>query len=104
MAAQRTAGVSIGQAITWVVFLSLLFWPRLFIIGFALFDNQFETAYDHWIVPAVGFLILPWTTVAYALMWGAGNHEVYGIEWAVVGVAFLIDLIPYASIRPGITP
>jgi hypothetical protein len=39
--------------------------------------------------------VLPWTTLAYAGMWAAGADEVYGFEWFVVGLAFVVDLGSY---------
>ena len=47
-------------------------------------------------VPLLGFFLLPWTTLAYAVMWAAGGDRVYGLEWFIVGQAFLIDLSSYA--------
>ncbi len=43
-------------------------------------------------MPVLGFFLLPWTTLAYALMWGSGANGVHGFEWFIVGLAFLFDL------------
>ena len=51
-----------------------------------------ERAYDDWIVPVLGFFLVPWTTLAYAVMWSAGPRGVEGFEWFIVAVAFLFDL------------
>ena len=52
-----------------------------------------ERAYDGWLVPVLGFLLLPWTMLAYAWMYDAGpGLEVEGFEWILVGLAVLIDL------------
>ena len=51
-----------------------------------------ERAFDSWIVPLLGFFLLPWTTLAYTLMWSVGTNQVRGFEWFIVGVAFLFDL------------
>ena len=45
-----------------------------------------------WIVPLLGFFILPWTTFAYAVMYVSGANEVSGFEWFIVAFAFFIDL------------
>jgi hypothetical protein len=42
-------------------------------------------------VPFLGFFLLPWTTLAYAVMWSSSNG-VRGFEWFIVVLAFLIDL------------
>ena len=49
-------------------------------------------AYSSWIIPAVGFVVLPWTTVLYAWMWAISSDTVTGWEWLPVAVAFLLDL------------
>jgi hypothetical protein len=45
----------------------------------------------------VGFVILPWTTVSYAFMWGVSSDRVSGVEWIVVGAAFIVDLLTWAG-------
>ena len=65
--------------------------PRLAVIITWLFSNVMERAYDGFIVPILLFLFLPWTMLAYAWMYDSGR-DVVGIEWFLVGLAFLIDL------------
>ena len=66
--------------------------PRLALVVMALFSNILSRAFDSWVLPLIGFFLLPWTTLAYAVMWDVGTHAVTGFEWFVVGVAFLADL------------
>jgi hypothetical protein len=47
-------------------------------------------------VPLLGFFLLPWTTLAYAVMWSSSDR-VSGFEWFIVVLAFVIDLGAYAS-------
>jgi hypothetical protein len=56
-----------------------------------LFSDLLSRAFDSWIVPLLGFLLLPWTTLAYAAMWSSSDG-VNGFEWFIVVLAFLIDL------------
>jgi hypothetical protein len=71
--------------------------PRLAIIVVALFSDILSRAFDSWFLPLIGFFILPWTTLAYAIMWDVGTHRVFGFEWFVVVLAFLADLGSYAG-------
>jgi hypothetical protein len=71
--------------------------PRLAIICIWLFSDILGRAYDSWFLPVLGFFILPWATLAYAVMWDVGSHRVSGFEWFVVVLAFLADLGSYAS-------
>ena len=73
--------------------------PRLAIIALWLFSSLLDRAYDGLLVPLLGFFLLPWTTLAYAVMWDAGTNGVNGIEWAFVILAFVIDLGSYGSGR-----
>jgi hypothetical protein len=71
--------------------------PRLAIFCLWIFSDILGRAYDSWFLPVLGFFILPWTTLAYAVMWDVGSHRVSGFEWFVVVLAFLADLGSYAS-------
>ena len=70
--------------------------PRLALIAMALFSDILSRAFDSWVLPLLGFFLLPWTTLAYAVMW-ASSDRVYGFEWFIVILAFAIDMGSYAS-------
>jgi hypothetical protein len=78
-----------------LVLLFALISPRLALFALFLFSDLLSRAFDSWIVPFVGFFLLPWTTLAYAVMW-ASSDKVSGFEWFIVALAFLIDLGAYA--------
>ena len=52
--------------------------PRLAIFVLWIFSDVLERAYDEWIVPVLGFVLLPWTTLAYAAFWSWGSNGVEG--------------------------
>jgi hypothetical protein len=81
-----------------VVLLALIS-PRLALFFVWIFSGILSRAFDSWIVPLIGFFVLPWTTLAYAGMWSAGTNEVRGFEWFIVGIAFVADALSYASSR-----
>lgn len=60
-----------------------------------LFTDLLSRAFDSWLVPLLGFFLLPWTTLAYAAMWSSSDR-VHGFEWFIVVLAFVIDLGAYA--------
>ena len=72
--------------------------PRLVLFLLWIFGDLLSRAFNSWIIPLLGFFLLPWTTLAYAAFWdwGAGHHVV-GFEWFFVALAFFIDLSSYAS-------
>ena len=69
--------------------------PRLALIVAALFSDILSRAYDSFIIPLLGFFLLPWTTLVYALAWDADTHHLTVVEWLLVAVAFLFDLGSY---------
>ena len=62
-----------------------------------LFSDMLSRAFDDWIVPFLGFFLLPWTTLGYAVMWNVGTHGVNDFEWFIVVLAFFFDLGSYAE-------
>jgi hypothetical protein len=79
-----------------VALLSLIS-PRLALFAIFLFSDLLSRAYDSWVVPLLGFFLLPWTTLAYAVMWSVGTNKVSGLEWFIVILAFFVDLSSYAQ-------
>jgi hypothetical protein len=73
--------------------------PRLALFFVAIFSDILSRAYDSWLLPLIGFFLLPWTTLAYAVMWDTGTRDVNGFEWFIVVLAFLADLASYAGGR-----
>src|SRR5215211_6721847 len=95
----RQLEMTVGRGFRWMLFLSSLFWPRAAIIAFWIFGSQLGRAFDGWIIPTVGFFVLPWTTMTYALMWGVDSNGVLGWEWLVVAFALLLDVWTWAGGR-----
>jgi hypothetical protein len=73
---------------------------RLVLFLLWIFSNVLSRAFDSWIIPLLGFFLLPWTTLTYAAFWdwGSGNH-VTGFEWFFLALAFVIDLGSYGQGR-----
>lgn len=82
-----------GCLVVLLAFLS----PRLALFAIFLFSDLLSRAFDSWFVPLLGFFLLPWTALAYAVMWSTSTNQVAGFEWFIVILAFLVDLGSYAS-------
>ena len=71
--------------------------PRLALFVMLLFTDLLSRAFDSWVIPFLGFFLLPWTTLAYAAMWSIGSDGVTGFEWFIVILAFVVDLGSWAG-------
>ena len=71
--------------------LSLLFLgPRAAILVYWLgWPARWEVAFSSFVVPLVGFLFLPWTTLMYLLVAPSG---VDGFDYLFIGLALLLDV------------
>jgi hypothetical protein len=74
------------------VLLLLFIGPRLAMIAIAMFSDYLGRAFgDALLWPLLGWIFLPWTTLAYA--WAINTSgQVAGLQMVVVIVAVLVDL------------
>jgi hypothetical protein len=75
-----------------------LFAPRFVIVMLWLFTDYMSRAYTHWLLPTLGFFLLPTTTIAYAIAKNAfsdarGGIEAGGIVVIILGVVIDVGLI-----------
>lgn len=77
--------------ITVLIFLG----PRFGILIWWLLDMaRWERAFSSFIWPLLGFIFLPWTTLAYVLVFPGG---VTGFDWIWLILGILIDLGAYSG-------
>ncbi|MCB0857141.1 MAG: hypothetical protein KDB57_03365 [Solirubrobacterales bacterium] len=71
--------------------------PRLALFVILLFSGWIGEALDGWIVPVLGFFFLPWTLLAYVVMYQVSPLGVNGFDWFIVGFAFVVDIATYVK-------
>ncbi len=72
--------------------------PRLVLFLLWIFSDVLSRAFHSWIVPLLGFFLLPWTTLAYTAFWDWGpGHHVTGFEWFFVVLAFFVDVVSHGG-------
>jgi hypothetical protein len=65
--------------------------PRLVLLLLWIFTNYITSVYHNFLLPLLGLIFLPLTTLAYA--WSVHTYNgVQGIGVVVVLIAFLIDI------------
>ena len=70
--------------------------PRLALFLVWLLTPLLSRAFDTFLIPFLGFLFLPMTTLMYTLVYSPGNG-VSGLGLLLVLVGFLIDLGSYGG-------
>jgi hypothetical protein len=73
-----------------LVILALVLSPRFVMFFWWLFDMaRWSATFDVFIVPLLGFVLLPWTTIMYVLVAPQGAT---GIDWVWMALAVVADL------------
>jgi hypothetical protein len=79
-----------------LVILSLL-GPRIAFLFTWIATNKVTVAFhDGWVVPLLGVIFLPWTTLLYTLAY-APVGGVSGAGWFLVGLGVLADIAGYVA-------
>jgi hypothetical protein len=69
--------------------------PRFGIIVWGLAQPaRWELAFDTFVWPMLGFILLPWTTLMYVTVAPTG---VNGLDWLWIGIAVLMDIATYSG-------
>ncbi len=79
-----------------LMFLTTLFFgPRAAaVIWWLINPDRFSDAFSHWIIPVLGILILPWTTLTYVIVYSSFNG-VAGFEWLFLALGLFADISSY---------
>ncbi|MCP4356796.1 MAG: hypothetical protein GY796_02105 [Chloroflexi bacterium] len=79
--------------VTILVFLG----PRMAIIGWYLMNPvRMNAAMGSFMLSCLGFLFLPWTMLAYLVVW-MPELGVTGFGWIIVLLGFIIDIGSYSG-------
>ena len=79
-------------------FAALFAWisPRLAIFMVWIFSDRMAEAFNSFWIATIGFVLLPWTTLAWAVCY-AVPKGVGGFGYVVVAFALLVDIGSYTS-------
>lgn len=72
--------------------------PRIGVIFLWLFTDRMTIAFQSGWVAIIGWVFLPWTTLAWAICY-TPFFGVQGFGWFIVGLGFVLDIMSYASSR-----
>lgn len=79
-----------------VVTVLILMFPRVVLVVMWLFSNYLDRAYHGLVIPLLGFIFLPITTIVYA--WMVNSHmPIEGVNLIILIVAVLLDAGSHGS-------
>jgi hypothetical protein len=85
------------QSMCCLLLLLALVGPRLVLVLLWLFTDYLSRAFDNFVWPLLGFVILPWTTIAYAF----AQNELGGLSGPGIIVLLLGLLVDVGAIGGG---
>lgn len=71
--------------------------PRFALFLMWLFSDRLSLAFDSFIQGFLGFLVLPFTTLFYALCYSVLDGGVTGFGWILVAFGLFLDISSYVS-------
>jgi hypothetical protein len=74
-----------------LIAIAVLAFPRVVLAAMFLFSNYLESAYHGVLVPLLGFIFLPLTTIVYAWLVNT-NTPLTGVYVFILVVAVILDL------------
>ncbi|MET1232919.1 MAG: hypothetical protein ABWY52_08740 [Candidatus Limnocylindrales bacterium] len=74
------------------------FAPRLLLIFLWIArPNLVGQAFETFLIPLLGFIFLPFTTLMWLLLWAGSGGDVSGFDWVWIGIAVVLDLGHWAG-------
>jgi uncharacterized oligopeptide transporter (OPT) family protein len=74
-----------------ILVLLVLLFPRVILVLMWLFSNMLDRAYHGLVIPLLGFIFLPITTIVYAWL-VANNLPIQGFNLLLIIIAVLLDV------------
>ena len=75
---------------------AIAFAPRVMLILAWIFSDRWDRVWDGWILPLLGIIFLPFTTIMYMLVWTPNGIE--GWDWMWIGLGVLLDIVKWQQI------
>jgi hypothetical protein len=70
--------------------------PRLVLILAWIFSDRWNVVWGNWVVPLLGIIFAPYTTIMYLLIWSPTG--ISGFDWLWLALGVLLDVMKWAQI------
>lgn len=71
--------------------------PRLVLILAWIFGSRWDRVWDgNWILPILGIIALPYTTIMYMLTWSPGG--ISGFDWVWLALGVMLDIMKWGQL------
>jgi hypothetical protein len=71
--------------------------PRIALVAWWIFGDKVDLAFDSWVWPLLGILVLPWTTLAYVIAWQPIVGVDGGWDYLLIVLGVIADIATYSS-------
>jgi len=73
------------------------FFPRIALLLMWIFTNYVDRAFSGFLLPLLGLIFLPLTTIMFCLVYSPAAGGVVGANWIWVALGLLLDIMSYSS-------
>ena len=73
------------------------FFPRMALLLMWIFTSYVDRAFTGILLPLVGLIFLPFTTIMFCLVYSPAAGGVVGANWIWVFLGLLLDIMSYTS-------
>ena len=73
------------------------FFPRIALLLMWIFTSYVDRAFSGLLLPLVGLIFLPFTTIMFCLVYSPAAGGVVGANWIWVFLGLLLDISSYAG-------
>ena len=80
-----------------LLLVTAMFAPRLVLLFMWIVGPRVSAAFDTWIVPLLGLIFMPYTTIIYVLVWSSGTG-VTGWDWVWIGLGVMLDIVKWGGL------
>jgi hypothetical protein len=71
--------------------------PRLILILAWIFGSRWDRVWDgNWILPLLGIIALPYTTIMYLLVWSPAGLS--GFDWVWLALGVMLDIMKWGQV------